>query len=227
MRRNYILVFIIFGSFITISNIKSQINDFGGIGSVGISKDVGSFTTLSFEQEIRMDRQLGSLSRSSTALSADFTIAKRLLKGEIDYILLYRRNSSERYEFRHRLAAGFVGQYRIDRLALKLRTRGQATFMDGTRGDYGYNPKYVWRNRLAIEYNIKKSPFTPYITGEIFTPINGKRGFFMDAYRLTCGTEYKLSKQSALDFQLRFDQDVQTASPKNIIWGCVGWSYGL
>jgi len=220
-------VLLLMSLLITPSIVHSQTDDFGGIGSVSVSKNIGTFTSLSLEQELRMDRQLSSVSRSSTSVSADFTIARRLLKAELDYILMYRRNSNERYEYRHRFTAGFVGQYRIDRIALKLRTRGQATLRDEMRGDYGFNPKYVWRNRLAIEYNIRKSPFTPYISGEIFTPINGKQGFFMDSYRLIGGTEYKLSKKSSLDFQIRFDKDVQIAEPKSIIWGGIGWNYSF
>lgn len=205
----------------------AQLRDVGGIGTFELSKGVGQFTTLSIGEELRFDQTFTSLNRSNTFIGADFTILDKILKTEVIYSLLYRRNTPDFYEFRHRIHVNVVGQYRIDRLIFKLRTRGQVVFLDGERQEVSFNPQYVWRNRLAIEYNIRKSPLKPYITAEIFTPLNGKKGFYMDAYRLTTGTKYKVSKQSSLDFMLRFDQDVQVSNPKNILYFSVGWDYEL
>ena len=172
--KNYIflLVFLLFNRF-----AFAQLNDIGGIGQFELTKDIGKFTSLSAGQEFRFDRSFTSLDRSATSVEADFTIIRRVLKAQTSYILHYKRNEYDRYEFRHRVNASLVGQYRIDRLILKLRTRGQVTFLDDERREINFNQRYVWRNRLAIEYNIRKSPFRPYVTGEIFTPLNNKRGF--------------------------------------------------
>ncbi len=219
----YIIIFTVF----SINKLAAQLDDAGGIGSVSISKDLGKLTELSLEQELRFDKGLTDLRRSSTSLSADFTIVKRLLKAQLDYTLQYRRADEDQYEFRHRLSAGFVIQQRYNRFTFKLRTRGQATIRNENRGDYKYNPKYVWRNRLQVEYNIRKSPFKPYISGEVFCPVNSNNGFFMDSYRIIGGTKYSLSKQSTFDFQIRYDQDVQVAGPKNILYGGIGWNYNF
>lgn len=208
-------------------NTYAQLDDAGGIGSVSVSKEFGKITELSLEQELRFYKGLSSLNRSSTSIGADFTIVRRLLKAEVDYVLMYRREDIGQYEYRHRLTAGFVVQQRYNRFIFKLRTRGQATLRNENRGDYKYNPKYVWRNRLQIDYNIRKSPFRPYVSAEIFCPINTNYGFFMDSYRLVAGTKYSLSKQSELDFQIRFDQEIQVANPQNILYGGIGWSYSF
>lgn len=207
--------------------INAQLHDAGGIGAVSVSKGIGKVTELSLEQELRFDKGMTSLNRSSTSVGADFTIVKRLLKAEVDYIFMYRRADYERYELRHRITAGVVLQQRVDRFTFKLRTRGQTTFRDESRGDYKHNPKYVWRNRLMVDYNIRKSPFRPYISAEIFCPINTDHGFFMDAYRLTAGTKYKLSKRASFDFQIRFDQEIQQTNPKNILYGGIGFDYAF
>lgn len=221
------IILLVFFLFFTTA-IFAQLHDAGGIGCIGVSKNIGNFTKLGLEQELRFDRGLSSLQRSATSLSADFTIVRRLLKAEIDYSLHYRRENEKQYEYRHRFSAGFVVQQRYARFIFKLRTRGQATLRNENRGDYKYNPKYVWRNRLQIEYNIRKSPFRPYVSAEIFCPINSDYGFFMDAYRIVAGTTYSLSKRSELDFQIRYDQDIQVASSSpNILYGGVGWSYSF
>ncbi|NDV46671.1 DUF2490 domain-containing protein [Paludibacter sp. 221] len=207
--------------------LKAQLYDAGGIGSIALSKELGQFTELTLEQELRFDRGFSSLNRSSTSIGADFTIIRRTLKAGVAYDLHYRRNSSNMYEVRHRISASVVGQYRYERFIFKLRSRAQATIRDESSGDYKYNPKYVWRNRLMVEYNIRRSPFRPYVSGEIFCPLNSDYGFFMDSYRLTIGTEYSLSKRSSLDFQFRFDQDIQQADARNILYGGVSWNYSF
>ncbi len=222
--KNYIFLFI-FLLFST--STYGQLDEIGGIGQFELTKDIGEFTSLSAGQEFRFDRNFTSLDRSATSIVADFTVIRRVLKAQTSYILHYKRNDYDHYEFRHRINASLVGQHRINRLILKLRTRGQATFIDSKKREVNYNSRYIWRNRLAIEYNIRKSPFRPYITGEVFTPLNDKKGFFMDAYRLTAGTKYKLPKQGSLNFMLRYDHEVQVYDPKNVLYLSVGWNFDL
>ena len=226
MKKRIVYIFLFFLSCVSF-NAYAQLRDAGGIGSISVSKEISKVTELSFEQELRLDQGLSMLNRSSTSIGADFTIVRRLLKAEVDYILMYRREDFDLYEFRHRFTAGFVFQQRYSRFIFKLRTRGQTTLRDENRGDYKYNPRYVWRNRLQVEYNIPKSPFRPYISTEIFCPLNSDYGFFMDSYRLIIGTTYRFSKRSELDCQIRFDQDVQVANPKNILYTGIGWNYSF
>lgn len=223
-----IKIFCIFALFLFVHQGKvfSQLNDIGGIGSITLTKEILPIVELELEQEIKLNDRFTSLERSATSIAADFTIIKRYLKAKVDYNLLYRRND-ENYEFRHRASFALTGQYRYDRFTFRLRSRIQTTYRSEDRGDYSYNPKYVWRNRFMLDYNIRKSPFRPYISAEIFCPLNSDYGFFMDSYRLAAGTRYNLSKRSVFDFQLRFDQDIQQKDARNILYLGVGWSYAL
>ena len=182
---------------------------------------------MSVEQELRFDQISSSLNRSATSIGANFTLVRRLLRAEIDYNLLYRRNNDAFYEFRHRASIGLLAQQEQGRINYRLRTRMQSTYRDENRGDYNFNPRYLWRNKLELRYDIFGSPLTPYLYGEIFCPVNSTNGFFMDGYRISLGTKYKVSKRSDLDFRLFFDQDIQQAYPRNILYSCVGWSYKL
>ncbi len=110
---------------------------------------------------------------------------------------------------------------------LELRTKGQATLRDETKGDYKYNPKYVWRNQLELSYTIFGSPLKPYISAEIFCPLQSKYGFYMDGFRAILGLKYRVSQRNSIDFRLRFDQDIQQANPLSMVYGVVGWNYKL
>lgn len=229
MRRNelkYIFLVLLFCAVIPVG-VVGQLQQVGGIGSFSLSKEFGPNLELGAEQEFRFDRNFTSLSRSSTSIGADYVIVRKILRAQLNYDLHYRRNNDERYEFRHRVSAGFLTQQKVGRFNFRWRTRMQMTYRNENTGDYSYNPKYVWRNRLEVNYDIRKSPFRPYVSAEAFCPLNSDYGFFMDSYRLIAGMKYDVNRQNSLNVSLRFDQDIQQAKPENILWLNVGWSYSL
>lgn len=208
-------------------SLCAQLSDVGTLGSISLSKDLNRYMSATVEQELRFDQLSTSLNRSATSIGADISLIRRILRAQFDYDLLYRKNKDTSYEFRHRSSIGLLAQYKYNSLNYRIRSRMQATFRDENRGDYKFNPVYVWRNRFELRYDIFGSPFTPYLYGEMFFPVNTSYGFFMDGYRISFGTKYKVSKRSDIDFQVRFDQDVQQANPEKILYCCAGWNYKL
>lgn len=219
-----ILTLCVLVSLSTVS-ICAQLSDVGTLGSVSLSKDLNRYMGVTVEQELRFDQLSTLLNRSATSIGADISLIRRFLRAQFDYDLLYRRNKDTNYEFRHRSSIGLLAQYKYNRLNFRLRSRMQATFRDENRGNYKFNPVYVWRNRFELRYDIFGSPLTPYLYGEMFCPVNSRYGFFMDGYRISFGTKYKVSKRSDIDFQLRFDQEIQQPDPEKILYCCVGWNY--
>ncbi|MEA4976526.1 MAG: DUF2490 domain-containing protein [Paludibacter sp.] len=208
-------------------SLCAQLSDVGTLGSISLSKDFNRYMGATIEQELRFDQLSTSLNRSATSIGAEISMIRRILRAEFGYDLLYRKNKDTSYEFRHRSSIGLLAQYKFNRLNYRLRTRMQATFRDENRGDYRYNPVYVWRNRFELRYDVFGSPFTPYLYGEMFCPVNTSYGLFMDGYRISFGTKYKASKRSDFDLQLRFDQEIQQPDQENILYCCVGWNYKL
>ncbi len=205
----------------------AQLHDSGGIGAVSLSKKFNSYIKLDLEQELRFDRNFSSLKRSGTMVGGEFTILPGTLSAELDYFLFYRRATANTYEFTHRFAAGLVGTYHLGDFIFKLRTRAQSTLLDGEHPENKFNPKYVWRNRLAVEYPIANTAFTPHVSAESFTPLSGSNNAFFVRYRLIAGTKYKLNKASSLNGYLRFDQAVNVVSPTNILYIAIGYHYDL
>ncbi len=204
----------------------AQANDAGAIGSVSVSKDLGRFADVTLEQELRFNKNFTTFDRSLTSLGLDYTVVKKYLKAELDYDFIYQ-NQLEYFEVRQRASFGLNTQIELNSFDVKFRTKGQMMWRDEARGDYNYNPKYTWRNRVECVYNIFGSPVKPYISGELFCPLNGANGFYLNGYRAILGVKYRLSKRDAIDLMIRFDQDLQQANPQRIIYGGVGWSYYL
>jgi len=206
--------------------LSAQTNDAGAIGSLSVSKDIGRNMGATVEQEFRFNQNISSFDRSLTSVGVDYSIIKKLLKAEANYDLIYQRQDTY-FEFKHRASASLSAQMKYNSFGFKLRTRGQSTWRDESRGDYKFNPKYVWRNKLECEYTIFGSPVKPFVSGEIFCPINGANGFFMDGYRAVIGAKYRTSARTTLEFLLRYDQEVQVSNPKTMLYGGVGWNYKL
>lgn len=206
--------------------LTAQTSDAGAIGTLSLSKDLGRRLGATVEQEFRFKQNVSSFDRSLTSVGVDYTIIKKLLKAEVNYDFIYQRQDTY-FEFRHRGSASLSAQTKYDAFGFKLRTRAQSTWRDENRGDYKFNPKYVWRNKLECEYTIFGSPVKPFVSGEVFCPLNSGNGFFMDGYRAVVGAKYRLSSHTSLEFMLRYDQDVQVSNPTSILYGGIGWSYKL
>jgi hypothetical protein len=204
----------------------AQSIDAGAIGTIGVTKDIGRFMTANASQELRFNQNLTSFDRSLTSLGLDYDLIRKLLKAEIEYDFIYK-NQIDYYEVRQRASLGLSTQVKFNSLNFKFRTKAQSTWRDETRGDYKFNPKYVWRNKLECTYTIFGSPVKPFVSGEVFCPLNGSNGFFLDGYRAIAGAKYRTSAHTTLEFQVRFDQEIQQASPKSIFYGGIGWYYDL
>ena len=203
-----------------------QTNDVGGIGAINVSKDLGRFMTASASQELRFNQNYMNFDRSLTSVGLDYTLISKLLKAEAEYDFIYQ-NQIDYFEFRHRAALGLSGTMKSYSFNFKLRTKVQSTWRDETRGDYKFNPKYVWRNKLECSYTIFGSPVKPFASAEVFCPLNSSHGFYMDGYRATVGARYRTSAHVTWEFMLRCDQEIQQANPKRVFYTGVGWCYDL
>lgn len=206
--------------------LSAQFTDAGGIGSINLSGNLLSGLDWGFSQELRFNRQLSALDRSATSADLEYTIIRKVLKAELGYDFLYY-NQSTYFEPRHRVSFALSLQHKIDPFALKFRSKIQSTWRDESRGDYKFNPKYVWRNKLEAVYTIFGSPVKPYLSEEIMCPLNTTRGFLLDMCRTESGLRYRISESTTWEFFLRYDQEVQVKAPKSVLYGGVGWNYSF
>jgi len=206
--------------------LVAQTSDAGGIGAIGLTADIAPSLSASLSQEVRFNQNLTNFDRAVTTLGVDYTLIRKLLKVGVDYDFMCY-NQINYFEIRHRASLGFEGQQKVNEFNFKLRTKLQSTWRDETLGDYKFNPKYVWRNKLECSYTIFGSPVKPFASAEIFCPLNGANGFYMDGYRFIGGAKYRTSEHTTFEFMLRYDQEIQQANPKRILYGGLGWYYSF
>lgn len=204
----------------------AQLTDAGGIGTVSVSKGLGRYWDVKAEQELRFNQSYLSFDRSLTALTVDYSLLPKILKAGVEYDLVYQKQT-DIFEFRHRASLGLSTQFEVSTFDINIRTRYQSTWRDNNRGDYNYNPKNVWRNKVECTYNIFGSPVKPSVSAELFCPLNGSKGFHMDSYRLKLAARYKYSPHQSIEAFVRYDAEIQQAAPKTILYTGLGWNYKL
>lgn len=201
-------------------------DDYGILGTVEISKSLNKSFDLSLTEEVRFNESVSNFNRSKTSVELDYTILRRVLSTSVRYDLLAYGNSSSSSSIAHRGRYALTAQYRGLPVRFKLRTALYSTWR-GSSVEGSTNPRLMWRNKLTLDYNFKKQGLRPYLSGELFVPLNGNKSMELSDYRAALGLKYRTSKASTLDFFVRYQQEVNRKNPDSILYGGIGWNYSF
>lgn len=170
------------------------------------------------EGEYRTTDGLDGTARWGLTAGADYKFTT-WLKGSAGYSYLERyfeaRTTkkgnvvSSYHRPRHRIFASLAGEYSVGRLTISLRERWQYTYSpersvakwDGDDGSAKADEiiagkgENMLRSRLKADYDIRHSPFTPFVSWELYHSLSG---FSYEKTRWTAGTDIRLSKRHAL-----------------------------
>lgn len=111
----------------------------------------------------------------------------------------------ERYQFTHRMRSY------CDRERWYYKTYKKEFYLDDDpeSDDYSYmtdtkkaKSDHKLRSRLSVSYDIKKSPFEPFVEVEVYNQLDN--AFAYDKIRYTVGTDYKINKEHKLTLYYRF-----------------------
>lgn len=218
----------------------AQSDDVGVWISTEVKKKIFPGFDAYAEGEFRTRDGLGSVER----LAATAGVSYRLmpwLKADGGYTFIYSNRLGELtkkanwissyWSPRHRLSVSLTGRYIWKRVEFSLRERYQFTYRtplsvpkyDGDNGmrkadeEISGKSKNVLRSRLQAEWNIRKSPFSPYVSCELYHSMTD--GWILDKTRWTLGTGYKVSKKHAFDFFYRYQNHSDEDEANGHVWG--------
>jgi opacity protein-like surface antigen len=191
--------------------LYSQVADNGLWTSVEIKKKLNYGLSLSLSEEYKMRDNFSNTDKFETTIDLSWK-ALSFLKGgiaycRIDYNHPPNSNPTEYWELRHRYIAYVVGSYDIGRFSLSLREKFQQTNRVGVVANVNRsNPTNVLRSKFEVDYNIRKSPFTPYASVEVYYALNEPDGVqdpaatkMVSEIRNAIGVEYSIKKNLAID----------------------------
>ena len=202
------------------AEVRAEGDDFGLWSEVNVEKKISRNLSVDGGVELRTRDHVKTVDRWSGSIGASYKLTD-WLKASAGYTLLYDNNEkwndkqtkvANFWGTRHRFNVSLTGSVDFGNLSVSLRERWQYTYRPektvertkvskGTVEDKTYNGKgkNVWRNRLQLKYKVSKV-WRPYVNGETFV----SKG--MDKYRLSAGTEIRLSKQHSFDVKYLFQK---------------------
>lgn len=123
------------------------------------------------------------------------------------YKLLERRESDSKYYPRHKLYLDLKGTLPAGSFSFSGRARIQRTSKTYIEDDEDLNANYIGRLKIQASYNFKSLPIKPYVYGESFSPVFSDSGFNISKYRLSAGTQLKITRIISLNTEYIFQRD--------------------
>lgn len=206
------------------------------IPAKGQNKDAGLWTSLSFEaklvkklsfnlsQELRFNENITELGTVFTDVGLEYKLNKHF-RIAADYRYNKKRSADNFYTTRHRLYADFKYELKIKPFQIQVRTR----FSNSTELNHqaeGSDIEYYLRNKLSLKWDLEKQ-FTPYISVELFSPLNYPRYSAFDNIRSTAGIEYNFSKHHKIDVFYMIQKEMNVSDPETDFVVGLGYFYKL
>ena len=204
---------------------------------MGQEKDAGLWTSVNLEaklvkklsfnisEELRFNENVTELGAAFTDAGFSYKLNKHF-QFAVNYRFIQRRRMDNYYSYRHRFYADIKYSHKLKPFELSFRTRFQDQISDIGRASDGGIPEYYLRNKLSLKWDTKKA-YSPYISIELFSPLNYPRLNAFDAMRTTAGVEYEFSKHHKIDVYYMIQKVVNVSKPETDFIVGLGYFYKL
>lgn len=165
--------------------------DFRGYLGLNIEKKLSrSFSISIFNQNI-FNQNLSELGTSFIDIGLTYKLNRNISFGA-DYRFIKHRNISNFYDTRQMLLADVTYSKGFSKFSLSARVRFQNQYYDQITGE-NYKPWSAYnRDKLTLRYKINYY-LVPYISGEIFYPLNNTERKGIDRLRASAGFFYNFN----------------------------------
>lgn len=195
---------------------KVIIRDFEMWNNFSVKKKLSKKWDLGLSEELRFVENAGKLDVLFTELSLDYKINKRFeIGGEYRFYRNSKNNGS--FEYQKRLRAKIYYNKKIKRFRLTYRlsfqNKNENVWLNETISDVS---TYNFRNKISVDYDVKKNKLQPYLSTEIFRIYEQDIIPEFNKYRITVGANYPILKNTKLELFYRLDKELNTNYPKSI-----------
>ena len=188
------------------SLLFSQQNDFQTWNSIKLKKRIIKRTNLHVNQSIRFRENSSLVDEFFT----DMRVKHRIKKTNISFSFGYRFITDYNFDvegiFHYRYYIDVSNNKKFRRFRLGVRDRLQ---YQGFSSEYSY----IFRQRLALSYNVKKTPFEPFSQFEYFIPLEEKE---IKKLRFSLGFSYPIYKNLEMNLYYRIQRQINTKDPNNL-----------
>lgn len=213
-------VILLFGS-----PLKGQVKDAGLWTTISFEAKLIKKTSLNISQEFRFNENITELGTAYTDAGLSYKLNKHF-QIAASYRFTQKRTSENYYSFRHRIYIDLKYEKKIKPFQVQFRSRFQDQYADKGRASDGGVPEFYLRNKLGLKWDLNK-PYTPYISVELFSPLNYPRDNAFDNIRTSAGLDYSFSKHHKIDIYYLIQKEVNVNKPKTDFVFGLGYTYKL
>lgn len=202
-----------------------QVRDAGLWTSVNFEAKLVKKLSLNISQEFRFNENITELGAAFTDAGFSYKLNKHFQFGA-NYRFIQRHKLENYYSFRHRFYTDIKYSYKIKPFEMSWRIRFQDQISDIGRASDGGIPEYYFRNKLGLKLDLDKS-YKPYISFELFSPLNYPRINAVDGIRGVAGVEYDFSKHHKIDVYYMIQRELNVSNPETDFVVGLGYFYKL
>jgi len=203
----------------------------------GQTSDAGLWTSVNFEaklvkrvsatisEEFRFNENITELGAAFTDAGLTYKLNKHF-QFAVNYRFTQRHRTDNYYSFRHRFYVDIKYSKKLKPFEFSFRTRLQDQYADIGRAADGGVPEYHLRNKLSMKWDLKKT-YTPYISLELFSPLNYPRSYAFNGIRTSAGVEYAFSKHHKVDLYYMIQKELNVSRPETYFIVGLGYYYKL
>ena len=206
---------------------ESEATDFQTRLSLSLDYKPVKGLTLTWSEEARFNNLSSQFDRLYSSLGISYKAHSNFtFGGSYEFQVVHKptKPENERFQLRHRAKLYIQPSIKFDRFSLSLRGMGQMTYrMDDFNPLQNVNPAWEFRTRLKLSYSFFSKPVKPYISVEMYNPLNKVEyaEHWVSSINYRVGVEWRIDAVNTLEFFYMFEHgmedDVDVKPNKNIV----------
>ena len=216
---------VLFSALLLCGTLKAQINDAGLWTSFSLEAKLAKKISVNLSEELRFKENISEIGTAFTEAGLSYKLNKHF-QVSANYRFTQKRRTDNNYNTKQRVYIDVKYDKKIKPIKVTFRSRLQDEFPQrGHSADAGATNFYI-RNKLNIEWDLDK-PFAPYLSAELFSPLNYPREYFFDNIRSSAGIEYTPAKNHKIDLYYMIQNELNVSNPETDFILGIGYSFKL
>jgi len=205
--------------------LKAQVKDAGLWTALSIETKLSKKISVGLSQEFRFNENISELGTAFTEAGLSYKLNKHF-QIAANYRFTQKRRTDDNYNLKNRIYFDVKYGKKVKPIQITFRSRFQDEFSTTVYSSKASIADFYLRNKLNLEWDLDK-PFAPYISIELFSPLNFPHEFLFDNIRSSAGIEYSLTKKQKFDIYYMVQKELNVSLPEiDFIMG-IGYSFKL
>ena len=142
------------------------------------------------------------------------------------YRFIQKRENNGYYYNRNKYMFNLMTDFTVERFILKNRIRYQTQVKQYIDDELDAVPDKYIRDKFEIAYNIKNTPVEPYVSIEVFYPLNQFEINTINELRICGGVDVPVAKKQSVNISLMYNKERFTRINESYIV-CLGYSFSV